>query len=370
MSPTIRIAGRAIGPDEPPYIIAEMSGNHNGDLNRALRLIDAAAEAGADAVKIQTYTAHTMTINHDGPGFRLNGGLWDGRTLWDLYQEAHTPWNWHAAMFAQARRRGLTLFSSPFDATAVDFLEILGTPAYKIASFEIVDLPLIRRCAATGKPLIMSTGLASLGEIEEAVNAARGAGCRELLMLHCTSAYPTPPAEAHLRSIPYLAGLTGAPVGLSDHSMGIAVPVAAIALGAVAIEKHFTLARADGGPDSAFSLEAGELADLVAACRAAHAALGRADQAITPSEAGGRFVRRSLYVVSDVPAGGVLNETAVRAIRPGYGLPPKHLPDILGRVATRALKRGEPLDWTMVGHAVQTSAVEPPVIPPVLKVAS
>lgn len=345
------IDGRKIGPAHPPYVIAEMSGNHNGDIERAFRLIDAAAEAGADAVKLQTYTADTITIDHDGPGFRLEGGLWDGRTLHDLYREAHTPWDWHGPLFEHAKRRGISIFSSPFDGTAIDLLESLGAPAYKIASFELIDLPLIRRAARTGKPLIISTGLATLGEIEEGVAAARGAGATQILLLHCTSAYPTPPEEANLRTMAHMARGFDVPVGLSDHTMGVAVPVAAVALGAVAIEKHFTLARADGGPDAAFSLEASELKDMVAACRAAWAALGQVDYGVSPGEGTGRLVRRSLYVVADVAAGATLTETNVRSIRPGFGMLPKHLPDVLGRPATRALKRGEPLDWSMIGAA-------------------
>ncbi|HEV2673300.1 MAG TPA: pseudaminic acid synthase [Aliidongia sp.] len=345
----LAIDGRKIGQAHPPYVIAEMSGNHNGEIGRALRLIDAAAEAGADAVKLQTYTADTITIDHDGPGFRLEGGLWDGRTLHDLYREAHTPWDWHARLFEHARNRGITIFSSPFDATAIDLLESLGAPAYKIASFELIDLPLIQRAARTGKPLVISTGLATLGEIEEGVAAARGAGATEILLLHCTSAYPTPPEEANLRTMAHMAQGFDVPVGLSDHTMGLAVPVAAVALGAVAIEKHFTLARADGGPDAAFSLEAPELKEMVAACRAAWAALGRVDYGVSPGEGDGRQVRRSLYVVADVDAGAPLTETNVRSIRPGFGLLPKYLPEVLGRCAARALKRGEPLDWSMIG---------------------
>jgi len=349
VSEDVIIDGRKIGPAHPPYVIAEMSGNHNGDIERAFRLIDAAAEAGADAVKLQTYTADTITIDHDGPGFRLEGGLWDGRTLHDLYREAHTPWDWHGPLFEHAKRRGISIFSSPFDGTAIDLLESLGAPAYKIASFELIDLPLIRRAARTRKPLIISTGLATLGEIEEGVAAARGAGASQILLLHCTSAYPTPPEEANLRTMAHMAAGFDVPVGLSDHTMGVAVPVAAVALGAVAIEKHFTLARADGGPDSAFSLEASELKEMVAACRAAWAALGQVDYGVSPGEGGGRLVRRSLYVVEDIAAGAVLTETNVRSIRPGFGMLPKHLPDVLGRAATRALKRGEPLDWSMIG---------------------
>ncbi len=344
----ISIAGRAISARHPPYVIAEMSGNHNGDIERALRLIDAAAAAGADAVKLQTYTADTITIDHDGPGFRLDSGLWAGRTLYDLYREAHTPWEWHAALFARAAERGIAIFSSPFDASAIDLLESLDAPAYKIASFELIDLPLIARAAQTGKPLVMSTGLATIGEIEEAVACARASGCRELLLLHCTSGYPTPASECNLRTLPHLGASFGAPVGLSDHTLGIGVPVAAVALGAVAIEKHFTLHRADGGPDAEFSLEADELAMLVQACRTAWEALGIVDYSLTPSEGKGRHWRRSLYAVADIAAGDVFCAANVRSIRPGFGLLPKHLPAVLGRRARRAVKRGEPLDWSMI----------------------
>lgn len=348
MHRNFRIENREIGPDTAPYIIAEMSGNHKGDLARALALIDAAKAAGADAVKIQTYTADTITIDHDGPEFRIGGGLWEGRTLHDLYREASTPWEWHPALFRRAREIGITLFSSPFDPTAVDLLDELGTPAFKIASFELVDLPLIRYAARTGKPMILSTGMATAEEIGEAVAAVRETGDNPLLLLHCTSGYPTPVAESDLRTIPDLAERFDCLVGLSDHSEGVVVPIAAVALGAVAIEKHFTLARADGGVDSAFSLEAEELADLVRVCGATHAALGQADYGVKPSEGGGRDFRRSLYVVADIPAGTRLTERNIRSIRPGLGLLPKHYPAVLGRIAARDLKRGEPLAWEML----------------------
>ncbi|MGF7175127.1 pseudaminic acid synthase [Azospirillum doebereinerae] len=340
------IDGRPIGPAHPPYLIAEMSGNHNGELNRALALIDAAKAAGADAVKLQTYTADTITIDHDGPGFRLEGGLWAGRTLHDLYREAHTPWEWHEPLFARARALGLTIFSSPFDDTAVELLERLDAPAFKIASFELIDHGLIRRAARSGKPLIVSTGLATLGEVAEAVEAVGDAA--PLALLHCVSGYPTPPEDCNLRTIPHLAEMFGVTVGLSDHSQGVAVPVAATALGATIIEKHFTLSRAEGGVDSAFSLEPAEFKAMADSVRAAWAALGRVHYGVEPSEAGGRNYRRSLYVVADVAAGEPLTAANLRSIRPGFGLEPKHLPALLGRRTVRPLARGTPLRWDML----------------------
>jgi N-acetylneuraminate synthase len=346
--PEITIAGRRIGPGHPPYVIAEMSGNHNGDIKRAFALLEAAKKAGADAVKLQTYTADTITIDHDGPGFRIEGGLWNGRTLYELYQEAHTPWDWHPQLFAKARELGIAIFSSPFDCTAIEFLEKLEAPAFKIASFEVIDLPLIQRAARTGKPLIISTGIASLGEIAEAVEAARASGGREIALLHCTSGYPTPPEDSNLRTLPHLAEAFGVVAGLSDHTPGTAVPVAAVALGASVIEKHFTLRRADGGPDAAFSLEPEELAELVANCRTAWTALGRISYELEASEKGNKTFRRSLYAVQDIPAGSRFTPENVRSIRPGHGLPPKHLPDVLGRRAGRAIARGTPLAWSLI----------------------
>lgn len=345
---TIVIDGRPIGPQHPPYIIAELSGNHNGDIQRAFEIMDAAKAAGADAVKIQTYTADTITIDHDGPGFTIEGGLWDGRRLHELYREAHTPWEWHAPLFDHGRRIGITVFSTPFDPTAVDLLESLGAPAYKIASFEAVDLPLIRRIAQTGKPIIMSTGITDLREICEAVEAARAGGCRDLILLHCVSAYPAPPEDMNLRTIPHLAETFGVTAGLSDHTLGTAVSVAAVVLGAGVIEKHVTLRRADGGPDASFSLEPPELVDLVASCRAARAALGRVSYEREASEKGNLVFRRSLYAVADIQAGERLTPANVRSIRPGYGLAPKHTDAVLGRTAKATIRRGTPLSWDLL----------------------
>jgi N-acetylneuraminate synthase len=348
MTTAFRIEGRSVGGSAPPYMVAEMSGNHNGEIARAFALIDAAKAAGADAVKLQTYTADTITIDSDRPEFLITDGLWRNRRLYELYQEAHTPWEWHEPLFAHARKVGITIFSTPFDHTAVDLLERLGAPAYKIASFELPDLPLIERVAQTGKPVIMSTGLASLEEIEEAVAAARAAGCRNLVLLHCVSSYPAPAAESNLRRIPELSRRFGVAAGLSDHTMGISVPVAAVALGAAMVEKHFTLARADGGVDSTFSLERDELAALVPAMRDAHAALGDGTFVRATTEVGNLRFRRSLFAVADIAAGEPLTRANVRSIRPGNGLAPKHLKDVLGRAATRPVARGEPLSWDMV----------------------
>ena len=344
----LAIAGRQIGPAQPPYLIAEMSANHGGSLDRALAVVEAAAQAGADAIKLQTYTADTITINCDRPDFLIKGGLWDGRTLYDLYQEAHTPWEWHRQLFAKARELGVTMFSSPFDETAVDFLEELGALAYKVASFELVHLPLLRKIAGTGKPVILSTGMASRAEIEESIGTLRDAGCRELLVLHCTSGYPTPPDEANIRMIPHLAEMFDVSVGLSDHTLDNTVAITAVALGAVAIEKHFTLDRGDGGPDAAFSLEPSEFASLVTTARTAWAALGKADGVRAPSEQGNRMFRRSIYAVQDIKKGDRLTQESVRVIRPGFGLAPRHYDEVLARAASADIARGTPISWALI----------------------
>jgi pseudaminic acid synthase len=344
----VEIGGRRIGPGSPPYVIAEISGNHNHDIGRAYAIMEAAARAGADAVKLQTYTADTLTIDCDRPDFVLRDGLWAGRKLYELYQEAHTPWAWHEALFAKGRELGLAVFSTPFDDTAVDFLEGLGAPAYKIASFELVHLPLLRKVAATGKPVILSTGMADLAEMTEAVETLGTAGCRELILLHCISAYPAPACDANLRTIADLAQRFALPVGLSDHTLGVDVPIAAVALGAVAIEKHVTLARADGGPDSAFSLEPDELATLVEGTRVAWEAIGTANYERAASEAGNAIFRRSVYAVRDIAPGEILSADTIRIIRPGNGLAPRHFDELIGKRARVAIARGTALQWELV----------------------
>jgi pseudaminic acid synthase len=344
-----QIAGRPIGPGHTPYVVAELSANHGGSLGRALEVMEAAALAGADAVKLQTYTADTMTIDHAGPDFQIKGGLWDGRWLYELYEEAHTPWEWHEALFTKGRELGLSVFSTPFDGSAIDLLEGLGAPAYKIASFELVDLPLIRRVAETGKPVVISTGMGTPEEIAEAVEAFRGAGGQSFMLLHCVSGYPTPVEQSNLRRIPALHERFGCPVGLSDHTPGVEVATAAVAIGACFIEKHFTLRRADGGPDAAFSLEPHELTALTKASRNVFAALGTGTAQRPAAEKDSLIFRRSLYVVRDVAVGEVLTADNVRIIRPGYGLAPKHLPEIIGRRAASAIARGTALSWDLVG---------------------
>ncbi len=346
---TITISDRVIGAGAPVYVIAEMSANHNGDFDEAVRIVEAAKAAGADAIKIQTYTPDTITIDSDRDCFQIGSGtIWEGRNLYNLYGEAFTPWEWQGELKTVAEGLGLQFFSSPFDHTAVDFLESIDVPAYKIASFEIVDIPLIRRVAQTGKPIIMSTGMASMPEIEDAVGAARAAGATDIALLKCTSAYPAPPEEMNLLTIPDLAGAFGVPTGLSDHTLGTMVPVAAVALGARIVEKHFTLSRSVPGPDSAFSLEPDEFRAMVDAIRTTERALGGVHYGVSEREAASRVFRRSLFVVENVQAGELFTERNVRSIRPGNGLEPKHYDDVIGRRATVDLTRGTPLEWTHV----------------------
>ncbi|WBS02785.1 pseudaminic acid synthase [Pseudoduganella sp. SL102] len=346
----MQIEHRQIGLAHPPFIIAEMSGNHNQSLDRALEIVDAAAGAGAHALKIQTYTADTMTLDVNGPGFVIDDpkSLWYGRTLHDLYHEAHTPWEWHAPIFERARKHGMIPFSTPFDDSAVDFLESLDVAFYKIASFENTDLPLIRRVAATGKPMIISTGMASVAELDETVRTARAAGCQDLVLLKCTSNYPATPENTNVSTIPHMRALFGTEVGLSDHTMGVGVAVAAVTLGATVVEKHFTLSRAEGGVDSAFSLEPHELRSLVVETERAWQSLGTVSYGPTCAEKPSLQYRRSLYVSRDIAAGERLTMDNVRAIRPGMGLPPKHLEKVLGRKAKTGLARGTPLAWDLL----------------------
>jgi pseudaminic acid synthase len=349
MHEQVVINGRKIGPGQPACIVAEMSGNHHQDFAQAVKILEAAHRAGADAVKLQTYTPDTLTIPCDNEYFQMQGTIWKGKTLHDLYGEAYTPWAWQPELQRVANALGLALFSSPFDASAVDFLEDMGMPAYKIASFELVDLPLVRRIAATGKPIIMSTGMATLGEIDEAVRTARENGCRELVLLKCTSAYPAPLVEMNLRTIPHLAEAFGVPAGLSDHTMSHIVPVAAVTLGACLIEKHFTLSRAVAGPDSAFSQEPDEFAGMVQAVRAVEQALGQVSYEVTDKEKTSRAFRRSLFVVQDMEQDERFTADNVRSIRPGHGLHTRFLDQVLGRRATVNIPRGTPLSWELVG---------------------
>jgi N-acetylneuraminate synthase len=352
---TFSIDNRPIGREYPPYIIAELSANHNGSLERALETIDAAQSSGADAIKLQTYTADTMTINCDAQDFMVKGGLWDGYKLYDLYKWAETPFEWHQAMFEHARQRGITVFSTPFDETAVDLLESLNTPAYKIASFEIADLPLIKYVARTGKPMIMSTGMASEDEIEEAITAARDVGCKELILLHCISSYPAPMDQANLRQIPELGRRFGTLTGLSDHTMGTTASVTAVALGACLIEKHFTLSRSDKGPDSEFSLEPEELDELCRDTRSAWLALGRVGYERQKAEEGSKVFRRSLYFVKDLPCGHVVEPDDIKRIRPGMGLAPKYYEEIVGRRLKTAVTRGTATNWCLFEEKTQSS---------------
>lgn len=348
---SVGVGRHTIGPDQPPFVIAEMSGNHNGSLERALEIVDAVAASGAQALKLQTYTPDTITIDADGPDFRVTDGhgLWGGRNLYQLYEEAHTPWAWHEPIFARAREHGLVAFSSPFDPTAVELLEGLGVELYKTASAEIVDLPLIREIARTGRPIVMSTGMATLGEIDAAVEAARGAGCTELVLLACTASYPADPADARLANIALLRDAFDVPVGLSDHTLGVGVALAAVALGAVCVEKHVTLDRGDTGVDAEFSMTPEELRLLTVESRAAHLA-ARSGPAIGPTEAEREVLRlrRSLYVVQDVRAGEQVSTENVRSIRPAGGLAPDQLGTVLGRTFTRDVARGTALSWDLV----------------------
>ena len=349
MNAPVKINNRNICPQEPVYIIAEMSANHNQDFDQAVKILQAAKDAGADAVKLQTYTPDTLTINCDNTYFRIGKGtIWEGRKLYDLYGEAYTPWKWQPRLKKIADEIGIDLFSSPFDTTAVDFLEKMGVPAYKIASFEIIDLPLIRRVALTGKPIIVSTGMATLAEIEEAVDVIRGAGTDQLVLLKCTSAYPARPEEMNLNTIPHLSERFGLPVGVSDHTLGTTVPVTAVALGACIVEKHFTLARSVPGPDSDFSLEPHEFKAMVEAVRTAEKALGEVYYGVNEDEKHSRIFRRSLFVVQDIKAGEVFTPTSIRSIRPGHGLHTRHLEDVIGRNASRDIKRGTPLSWDLI----------------------
>jgi len=346
----INIGNRKIGSDQEPFIIAEMSGNHNQSLERALAIVEAVAKTGAHALKIQTYTPDTMTLDLDEREFHIGdpNSLWKGSSLYDLYSQAYTPWEWHKPIFDRARELGIIVFSTPFDDTSVDLLESLQVPCYKIASFENTDLPLIRRVAATGKPLIISTGMASIAELDDTVRAAREAGCKDLILLKCTSTYPATADNTNIQTIPHMRELFDCQVGLSDHSMGVGVSVASVALGATVIEKHFTLDRAEGGVDSAFSMEPAEMAQLVVETKRAWQALGKVSYGATEAEKKSIVLRRSLYIVQDLKAGDVLTRENVRAIRPGLGLPTKYFEQLLAMSVRREVKRGTPLTWDIV----------------------
>lgn len=350
MIESFKIANRTIGLGSAPFVIAEMSGNHNQSLERALQIVEAAARSGAHALKIQTYTADSMTLDLDEREFHISdpGSLWAGTSLYKLYGEAYTPWEWHKPIFDRARELGMIAFSTPFDAKAVEFLEALDVPCYKIASFENTDLPLIRRVAATGKPLIISTGMASIAELDETVRAARESGCKNLVLLKCTSTYPASPGNTNILTIPHLKELFGCEVGLSDHTMGIGVSVASVALGASVVEKHFTLSRAEGGVDSAFSMEPEEMAQLVIETERAWQSLGQVSYGATAAEEKSRVFRRSIYASKDITEGELLTEANVRIIRPGFGMPPKYFEEVIGRRAKQAIKRGTPMSWDLI----------------------
>ncbi len=348
MNSQITIANRRIGVEYPPYVIAEMSANHNGSIEAALRIIESANYAGADAVKLQTYRPDTITLNCDTEDFRIHGGLWDGRTLYELYQEAHMPWEWHAPLFAHARKLGITIFSSPFDATAVDLLEDLNVPAYKIASFEAIDLPLIKYAAGTGKPMIVSTGMADALEIEEAIDAAREGGCKELAILHCVSGYPAPAADYNLATIPDMIQRFGLVTGLSDHTLDNTTAITSVAMGASIIEKHFTLDRNGGGPDDSFSLLPSELAALCKDSKTAWSALGRVDYGRKSSEQGNIQFRRSLYFVNNLQAGDQVKPCDVRSVRPGNGVAPKHIDFVIGNTLTCDVAANTPVSMDLL----------------------
>jgi N-acetylneuraminate synthase len=351
----IEINGRRVGADCTAYIVAEISANHGQRFDQAVELVRAAKMSGADAVKLQTYTPDTLTIDCDNEFFKVKGTLWNGRSLYELYGEAYTPWDWQPKLKKIADEIGLALFSTPFDDSAVDFLEAMDVPAHKIASFENCDIGLLRKIAGTGKPIIASAGMASLAEIEELVSTLRDAGTRQLALLKCTSAYPAPPEEMNLRTIPHLANAFGVPVGLSDHTLGAAVPIAAVSLGACIVEKHFTLSRSASGPDSAFSLEPAEFKNMVEGIRVAEKALGRIYYGLSQAEAKSRVFRRSLFAVEHLKQGEIFTGENIRSIRPGHGLHTRHLPEILGRVAARDIERGTPLAWDMVGAVAAPS---------------
>lgn len=347
-TPHIQIAGRRIASDTTPYIIAELSANHNGSLDTALKIVDEAKKAGADAVKLQTYTADTITLNSNSEEFQIHGGLWDGKTLYQLYQEAHMPWDWHNPLFEHARKLGITIFSSPFDTTAVDLLEDLNAPAYKIASFEAVDLPLIRYVASTGKPMIISTGMANFEEIEEAIQAAREGGCKELAILHCVSGYPAPASDYNLRTITDMKERFGLVTGLSDHTLDNTTAIASVVLGASIIEKHFTLSRSGGGPDDSFSLEPAELAALCRDSKTAWSALGEVNYRRKSSEQVNVQFRRSLYFVENLKAGDIITADAVRSVRPGFGLSPKYFDEVIGKRVRRDVTNITPVKWELL----------------------
>ncbi|MHC0464044.1 pseudaminic acid synthase [Kosakonia cowanii] len=348
MNNFITINGRKIGKDYSPYIIAELSANHNGDINRAYKIMEEAKAAGADAIKLQTYRADTITIDHDSEDFQIHGGLWDGQTLFNLYKGAQMPWEWHEPLFAKAKELGITIFSSPFDFTAVDLLEKLDAPAYKIASFEAIDLPLIKYVAKTGKPMIISTGMADEAEIQEAIDAAYEGGCRELVVLHCVSGYPAPAADYNLATIPDMAQRFNVIPGLSDHTIDNTTAIAAVVLGASVIEKHVTLDRNGGGPDDSFSLEPSELHALCRDAKTAWQALGRVNYERKESEKGNAKFRRSLYVVKDIKKGELFTTENIKSIRPGFGVAPKYMDNILGQTAARDIKYGEPVKMDMI----------------------